>query len=480
MKGLEISIVNYSEATTGEFNFRIDSNFYQKEFLYSPINKWSTKLESICTIKSGTTPAERDDTLAEGIILLKTTDIRGNVLSAENSDDFYYIDSNTAEKMLDTQLQTNDVLINIVGATTDVIGRVAFVPQNFPIANITQAMALLRLKDTHIQPAFLFSYLMGKYGHQQVRRTARPTAQYNLNLPEVRSFRIPLLSSEIQTEITQIVNIAHNTLSKSKQIYIEAENILLDALGLRDWQPPQPLTYEQSSRSAFTAGRLDAEYFHPQHTQLAEKLQDYTLGCITLGELCPNPTNGVEIRKYEDDGVPYLRVGDVQHYTVNLDTVKRVSLDDANREIEKVRLQVGNVLVSRSGSLGVIGVVEEDWMHSVISSHLIRLQIDDDAFDPYYIAVFLSSSIGLMQIVQNSNGGVQPEINQPSLKSILIPKLDKLKQQDIRKTIKRAHRMRQHAKDLLEAAKRSVEIAIEDSEDTALAYLESVQQTANE
>ena len=103
--------------------------------------------------------------------------------------------------MSKTRLQAEDVLINIVGATTDVIGRAAVIPHGFPQANITQAMALLRSTNKTLCPYFIFSFLCGRLGNKQVRRIARPTGQYNLNLPELGSFRIPVVTDKFQSRI---------------------------------------------------------------------------------------------------------------------------------------------------------------------------------------------------------------------------------------------------------------------------------------
>lgn len=79
---------------------------------------------------------------------------------------------------------------------------------------------------------------------------------------------------------------------------------------------------------------------------------------------------------------------------------------------------------------------------------------------------------GKMQIIQNSNGGVQPEINQPSLKRVLIPRLKAIEQEKVISYIQQSRKARQQAWELLAHATRVVEIAIAESEAAALKYLE--------
>jgi len=95
---------------------------------------------------------------------------------------------------------------------------------------------------------------------------------------------------------------------------------------------------------------------------------------------------------------------------------------------------------------------------------LILVRLEDPAFKPHYVAAFLAAMPGKMQIIQNSNGGVQPEINQPSLKRVLVPRLAQSIQSEIITQIHRAHLARQEAQALLAKAKRAVEVAIEKGE----------------
>ena len=123
LEGLEISIISLSEVIKASYSQRIDSYFFQKEFLNDFQGAKFKYLSEICTIKSGTTPPDRDNSLKKGIILLKTDNIRNGVLCFTSTDDFSYINEEINHRMSATKLRHGDILINIVGATTEVIGR---------------------------------------------------------------------------------------------------------------------------------------------------------------------------------------------------------------------------------------------------------------------------------------------------------------------------------------------------------------------
>jgi len=305
-----------------------------------------------------------------------------------------------------------------------------------------------------------------------MERNQSGMVQQGLPLAKLRVMPVPILDKRIQKRIASVVEAAGEQLDFARQLYTQAEALLLSGLGLEDWQPEEPLTYEATSSEAFAAGRLDAEHFRPKYRALRARFEDAGMDTVTMGEICPSPVNGVEIRDYCEDGIPYLRVGDMKLLDVDPGTLVYVEPSRAKDLIDKVRLEAGDVLLSRSGSLGVAGVVTESWEHSVISSHLIRVRSRIASLDPYYLALFLQSLPGRMQIEEWSNGGVQPEINQPSLKRLLIPKVEQGKQKEIRQGIEDARAARDESKSLLEKAKRAVEIAIEHGEEAAGQYLD--------
>ncbi|XVJ51404.1 MAG: hypothetical protein HEQ32_04720 [Vampirovibrio sp.] len=277
-----------SEALKDNASFRFDAEYFKKEYLKGYIKLESKIYEygkEIATIRSGTTPSERDDLLTTGVILLKTNDIRNNLLLKNEA--FFYIDEDTNKKMKSTQLKQNDVLFNIVGATTKVIGRSAIVLEDFPKSNITQAMAFFRLISQDYTPSFLFIFLQTYYGQLQVRRLARPTGQFNLNLEELGKFVFPLLSNDFQKQIEVLVKQAYSDLQASKQAYAEAEAVLLDELGLADFTPStEAVSIKGFAESFGSTGRLDAEYYQPKYEALEKRLNGFpTLRLKDLGSV---------------------------------------------------------------------------------------------------------------------------------------------------------------------------------------------------
>lgn len=482
MEGLEISIVNLRDVLAESPTFRVDSNYFQKEFLQSAVRQFPMTVGDVSTVKSGTTPPDREDSLKEGVVLLKTTNIRGNVLTSSDSSEFYYIAPAIAKRLAETKLAAQDVLINIVGATTDVIGRVAFVPDDFPEANITQAMALLRVNNARVKPGFLFALLLGKYGNQQVRRIARPTGQYNLNLPEVRSLKLPQATEVFQSQIEGLINQAHTTSLQIKQLYTQAETLLLEALGLRDWQPPEPLAYEQTSRAAFAAGRLDAEHFQPKYAAARQALRDKgAKRFVPLDDLLSDLTNGHTPLRHDltVGEVPFLAAEHVGDFRVDYNSSKRILAEHHRLELARTALQNGDVLMTIKGRVGNAALVENLPGPVNINQDVARLQINS-TLPLWFVLAFVNSPFGKFAVSEQATGQINPFLGLGNLRQISIPVFDEEFMQRIangtRDKIAQAHRQQQAAKGLLEAARRAVEIAIEEDEAAALRCLEAARE----
>lgn len=86
---------------------------------------------------------------------------------------------------------------------------------------------------------------------------------------------------------------------------------------------------------------------------------------------------------------------------------------------DKIRLTSNSFLISRSGSLGLVSVVEDEIKEAILSSHIFKVDLDTDQILPRYLEALFRSQIGQTQFFQNNNGGVVPEISQ-SAKNPLV------------------------------------------------------------
>lgn len=469
LEGLEISEVFLSVVKKESYSYRWDSTYFLKEFIFSPLENTQTDLiENLFNIKSGSTPRDRDAELKEGVILLKTNDIRNNVLK-DKGDSFFYIDTYTNSRMKATQLKPNDVLINIVGATTDVIGRVSFVSDSFPKANITQAMSLMRAKQQSVLPHYLFCFLLSKYGNMQVRRFARPTGQYNMNHSELGCFEIPLLSIDFQNELTRLISNNNQLDIKSKQVYNQAENLLLETLGLENFQPgKEPVNVKTFSDSFGSSGRLDAEYYQVKYDNLEEAIIKYS-NYSTIGNIRTDNFRGLQPEYVEDGELDVINSKHILENTLDYGNFEKTSI--AYWESQKrARVFKGDILTYTTGAnIGrtQVYLIENK---ALASNHVNILRLKE-GYNSFYVGFVMNSIIGRMQTEKFSAGSAQAELYPKDIDQFIIPFCSDANQSKIMEQIEESFKLKRQSEHLLEVAKTAVEMAIEQDEETAIAFI---------
>lgn len=150
-------------------------------------------------ITSGITPKSGGDAYTEdkeiGVPFVRSGNI--SIEGELDFDDLLYLKPEIHEKLMrSSQLQKNDILIAIVGAT---IGQVGIYPYDGE-ANINQAIALVRLKDGY-DVQFIKELIKSSIGQLSLNRLKRPVARANINLEEISTIKVVLPPIDKQQEI---------------------------------------------------------------------------------------------------------------------------------------------------------------------------------------------------------------------------------------------------------------------------------------
>jgi type I restriction enzyme S subunit len=111
----------------------------------------------------------------------------------------------------------------------------------------------------------------------------------------------------------------------------------------------------------------------------------------TLGDICLLSQYGLTARASEDniEGYPYIRITDIDdNGNLKRDDLKFVSIDAGT--FERYRLEPGDILIARSGSVGRSYLFNEDG-DFVFASYLIRFRIDESVALPKFVTLYLRS-----------------------------------------------------------------------------------------
>ena len=116
-------------------------------------------------------------------------------------DDVAYIDEVQHNKMRNSALEPEDVLLNITGAS---IGRCAVLPRDFSEGNVNQHVCIIRTQPS-LNPKFLCQYINSSFGQKQVAKFQAGGNREGLNYQQVRSFDVPVPSVAEQEKIVYLL-----------------------------------------------------------------------------------------------------------------------------------------------------------------------------------------------------------------------------------------------------------------------------------
>ena len=480
LKGLEVSVLNSNVYLKDNFDYRLDAEYFSKENL--------DLLKKI----------ERNEYAVIGDFAYVTDGIHTSIDYCENSNVNLFSATTPRENYFDlsrqvfisehahalnprTALQNNDIIISTVGT----IGNCAVVDESVLPANSDRHVGIVRLLNQDFLPRYVSTFLLTKFGKFQTWRESTGNVQLNLFLYRIRTLKIAKLSNDFQCEIERLVVGANQNIENSKSIYTQAETLLLETLGMADFTPSSEAVNIKSFKDSFVAsGRLDAEYYQPKYEEVVAhiKAQAYQ-HLIDLVDIQKSVEPGSDV--YCEDGeagLPFLRVADYskQGLTPPQKQLKSSYVSENWDKLNALKPRKNTILFSKDGSVGEAYCLTED-LEAVTSGAVLHLSVKNtDVLLPEYLTLALNSKLVKMQSERDAGGSIILHWRVSEIENVVVPLVDMTIQRQIDALVQQSFALKAHSTHLLDVAKRAVEIAIEQDEAAAMAFIECEVNDDNE
>lgn len=325
----------------------------------------------------------------------------------------------------------------------------------------------------NILPAFLNT----KYAKAEIKRRSRPSVnQTNVNPEEVKGIKIPLLSRQLQSKIKLFFTEANRYRMIAEKLYNQAESILNTELQAPDFENSKNYSVKTMSNSFCLSGRLDAEYYQPKYDYLYRLLDNLpTERLEDIADIKKSIEPGSEF--YCDDGIPFIRVSDVNIFGLENPAVK-LSEKKLSKKIcsnyESLYPKKDTILFSKDGSAGIAYKIDED-TEAITSGALLHLRVKNTGLVlPDYLTLVLNSVVVQMQAERDIGGSVIKHWLPDDIENVVIPVLPYDIQLEITMKVQESFSLRKKSKACINKAVKAVEMAIEQDEDTAIRYLKEV------
>ncbi|HDX9502018.1 TPA: restriction endonuclease subunit S [Bacillus thuringiensis] len=320
----------------------------------------------------------------------------------------------TEEKITEVALQQssaklvpkNSVLMAMYGAT---IGKTSI---NKIEATTNQACCAMIPKGK-LEPEFLYYVLSSN--KDKIVALGAGGAQPNISQQIIREIEIPFPPQEEQQKIVSILTSVDEAIEKAEAIIEQTEKVKKGLM--------QQLLTKGIGHTKF------------KKTEIGEVPEEWSV--LTLGDVTSESAFGPRFPadKYDLNGnYALLRTTDISEAgEINYRTMPLANLPED--KFQKHALERGDLLVTRSGTCGIVCVFEDNNKPVIPGAFLIRFRVNNLAL-PQFLGIFMMSDLGQNKIQTMASGGVQKNLSGTNLKKLIIPLPTITEQKEIVTTIK--------------------------------------------
>lgn len=326
-----------------------------------------------------------------------------------DSSDVIYVDLKCKDMVAKSICETGDLIVCRKGK----VGAASAVSADMNGAAISENVTRFRLQESY-DGDFLAAFLNSNHGRMRFLREATGVIQKWINNEKLRQISVIRIDSSAEKYIGDKVRQAEQLRAWAKRLALSIEDLLtssddyLSACRTHEKKTTRPQLSDLSNR-------LDPKYYGNK----AIAVHRFTRKTGTpLAALIKSVANGFEERSFIENGLAYITVSEVSSGRLDAQSAPKIS--KSINVPQKAVIHETCVLVVRTGSIGTAVKVHALDKGCAISSHLIRLEFEDEE-TAAAVAVFLNSSAGKVLLHKISYGAVQPQIGQEELLALHIP-----------------------------------------------------------
>lgn len=199
--------------------------------------------------------------------------------------------------------------------------------------------------------------------------------------------------------------------------------------------------------------RFEASAFNIDARHAVEAMRAAGVPLVPLygsGGLCKEAHNAFRFTRVyvsPEKGIPFLSSSDIISMRPDIESYLSRKV---TKKLDELIARKWDVLISRSGTIGNVGLTSGTFEGKALSEDVIRVTAPQPE-DAGYVAAFLRCKYGRLQIAQATYGSVIKHIEPDHLRRVLIPNLPR-ERFEIGNAVNRAYALRDEANHLLNRA----------------------------
>ena len=346
------------------------------------------------------------------------------------------------------RVQEHTLLVSRSGT----IGNTIYVDDRLKDFAITEDALRVKPFDEKII-GLLYFYFTSEYGNGTITGKKSGAVIDHIYEEDLLKLPIPRLDEQLCNQLFVTYLKVKSDREKADNIIKEARSLVLQYNNLPPLSDIKPETIDpegeveirMTALDEFTQDyRLDAHFYNPTAKMIVENI-------ITK---CPKNDNLFNIadcsfrgsrstRNYVDkeNGIAFLSGKNIIQIRPDFKYISKTETTN----LDDMLLTEGQILISRSGTLGRTVLIYKNYEGCAASEHLIRVKPNAKIIDSGYLYAFLSSEYGYHQLLRYKHGAVIDEINEDQISQSLIPLPSDEQQNEIGDLVRQAYELRAEA-----------------------------------
>ena len=372
-----------------------------------------------------------------------------------------------------------DILLRKVWVWARFAGVVNYKPFDY---SIFVSVALLKLSDEYRYLNYYIStFINWFYGQFQLLRFNKWISQPDLHLEDIAKLKIPIPSKTFQEKIEELVVESYKQKEIAEKLYKESEELLLKELGLLnyktktrkikisgefeiEWEENSSITNFEILRSF---DRFDAEYWDYWYYEIIEKIKKYKWWYWKIDSLVHISKKKITLESEEKYN--YIELADINKSNWMVEKSSEILWKDLPSRA-RMKIEKWDVLFSwLEGSIDKIAIVDLEKDNLVASTWFFIFK--ENILNKETLMVLLKI-FWKKYISREALWTIMASIPSSRIDRIIFPKIKNNIQKIIEKNIIQSFESKNKSKKLLEIAKKSVEIYIENEEKDWMEYIE--------
>jgi type I restriction enzyme, S subunit len=313
-------------------------------------------------------------------------------------------------------LNSGQLLVSCAG--TGSCGKAVLVNGSF--AGHIGSQEIIRVESFELPVEYLYAYISTPIIYDYIQSMTYGAAIPRISPEELGKLPIILPEESVQSRVKELI--ASSILQRENAI--ASLQIALDRFEEKLGKPQSRLGHQMKAISARCLSngfkRFDSQFHIIDHSLRQEKKAN--LLYKNIASIASSISVGSRSKRtYVERGLPFLSSSDMMLYNPQK-YCRHVS--SRTPGLESMIVRSGDILISRSGTVGNVTLVGKDLEGAAVSEHALRLVINSKDLSANYVFAYLKTDSGRMAMESGAFGSVIITLNEDLIGSIEIPILE--------------------------------------------------------